>query len=207
MEVKAIILKSAIKLFIEEGFWEVSINCLIKEMDMDKKDFSSYFNSKEQLICEAIDKYFFSYFADIFKSREEDNITAKEELLRIFQRYSETESYLKNNFIVKKFNYESIICLLIRGTDNYESMTKYIIDFNEKLFQKIERVIEKGKISGEISNILDSKSIAESILKELQNSIVLWAMNQNINIKGLFETSFKHLWNNIKLGVSVYGEN
>ena len=183
---------------MERGFFEVSINDLIKEAGISKSSFYYYFNSKDQLISEAIEKLFFSRFDDIIRISDECNGLSKDKLLRIFQTYSETENYLKNNLSVKRFNYKSIICLTVEGIKDYKSMTNCIVDFNNRLLEKMEYVIGEGKILGEISSKVDSKLMATNILTSLQSTIVLWAMNQNIDMKMLFETNFKYLWNNIK---------
>lgn len=198
-QIKERILKIALKLFMEIDFYEVSINDLIKKAGISKSSFCYYFSSKDQLICEAIEKLFFSRFEDVLKISDEYNEISKDKLLRIFQIYSETESYLKNNLNIKKFNYRSIIYLTIEGIKDYKSMTNCIVDFNSRLLEKIEYVIEEGKILGEISSKVDSKLIAKYIVTLLQNDIVLWAMNQNIDMKMLFEINFKYLWNNIKV--------
>jgi AcrR family transcriptional regulator len=197
-QIKGKILRIALKLFMERGFFEVSINDLIKEAGISKRSFNYYFNSKDQLICEAIEKLFFSHFEDVIRISDESNEISKDKLLRIFQIYSETDSYLKNNLSVKIFNYRSIICLTVEGIKDYKSMTNCIVDFNNRLLEKIEYVIENGKILGEISSRFDSKLVATHTLTLLQNAIVLWAMNQNIDMKMLFETNFKYLWNSIK---------
>ena len=119
-------------------------------------------------------------------------------MLNIFQKYSETESYFKSNFGIKKINYKLIIFLTIEGIKKYESMTKYITNFNNRLLEKIECIIEDGKRLGEISSKVSSKSIAIDTLSSLQSAIVLWVMNQNIDIKMLFEINFVYLWNGIK---------
>ena len=198
LNTKEKILKIALKLFIERGFWEVSIKDLIKEAGITKSSFYYYFNSKDQLICDALEKLFFSRFDDVIRSSDECNWISKDKLLRIFQRYSETESYLKNNLRVERCNHKSIICLIVEGIKDYKSMTNCIVDFNNRLLEKIECVIREGKMLCEISSEVDSKVIATHTLTSLQSAIVLWAMNQNIDMKKLFETNFKYLWNNIK---------
>lgn len=197
--IKEKILKIALKLFIEIDFCEVSINDLINKAGISKSSFYYYFSSKDQLIHEAIEKLFFSRFEDVLKISDECNEISKNKLLRIFQIYSETEIYLKNNLSVKKVNYRSIIYLTVEGINDYKSMTNCIVDFNNRLLQKIECVIKDGKILGEISSKVDSKFIAIHTLTLLQNAIVLWAMNQKIDMKALFEINFKYLWNNIKV--------
>jgi len=198
LKTKEKILKIALKLFIERGFLDVSIKDLIKEAGITKSSFYYYFNSKDQLICDALEKLFFSRFDDVIRISDECNWISKDKLLRIFQRYSETESYLKNNLRVERCNHKSIICLIVEGIKDYKSMTNCIVDFNNRLIEKIECIIREGKMLGEISSEVDSKLIATHILTSLQSAIVLWAMNQNIDMKKLFETNFKYLWNNIK---------
>lgn len=197
-QIKGKILRIALKLFMERGFFEVSINDLIKEAGISKSSFNYYFSSKDQLVCEAIEKLFFSRFEDVIRISDELHEISKGKLLRIFQIYSETDSYLKNNLNVKRFNYRSIISLTVEGIKDYKFMTNCIVDFNNRLLEKIEYVIEEGKLLGEISSKIDSEFVAKHTLTLLQNAIVLWVMNQNIDIKKLFEVNFKYLWNNIK---------
>jgi len=198
VEIKEKILKIAFKLFLERGFLEVSINQLIKEVGMTKKCFYNYFESKHQLICEAVEKFLFPRFEDIILIADEHNEVPKKKLLKIFQKYSETESYLKNNFNIDKINYRLITFLTVEGIEKYQLMTKHIVDFHNRLLEKIESVIEEGKRLGQISSTVVSKSTAMYTISSLQSSIVLWVMNQNIDIKDLFETSFMYLWNSIK---------
>ena len=198
LKTKEKILKIALKLFMERVFFEVSINDLIKEAVISKSCFNYYFSSKDQLICEAIEKLFFSRFEEVIRISDELHEISKDKLLRIFQIYSETESYLKNNLNVKRFNYRSIISLTVEGIKDYKLMTNCIVDFNNRLLEKIEYIINEGKLLGEISSEIDSKFVAKHTLTLLQNAIVLWVMNQNIDIKKLFEVNFKYLWNKIK---------
>ena len=199
MVIKEKILKIAFKLFIERGFLEVSINELIKEVGMTKSGFYHYFESKDQLICEAIEKFLFPYFEDIIRIIDECNEFPKKKLSKIFQKYSEAESYLKNNFNVDKINYRLLTFFTIEGIKKYKIITKHIAKFHNRLLEKIESVIEDGKRLGEISSKVVSKSTARYTISSLQSLIVLWVMNQNIDIKELFETNFRYLWNSIKL--------
>lgn len=199
LKIKEEILRIAFQLFIEKGFKEVSINDLIKEVDIAPMCFDNYFNSKDQLIHDAIQNLFFSRFDDVIRINGENNESSQAQLLKIFRRYSETESYLNTDLSVINVNYSSIICLMIEGINGYEYMNKCIVDFNNKLLKKIKFIIEYGKSQGEISKSIDSKSTAKYILESLQNNVVLWAMNQNIDIKMLYETNFRYLWKNIKL--------
>jgi AcrR family transcriptional regulator len=198
VNIKEKILRAAIKLFMERGFWEVSINDLMKEVYISKSSFYNYFESKDQLICETIEKFLFPYFDDILRISGDYGGFSKNKLLKIFREYSEIQSYLKNNFNVKKISSRSINFLSVGEIKKYESLNRYMVDFNNTLSTKIESIIEEGKKLGEISNMIESKTVSAKTLSLLQDSIVLWIMNQHIDIRALFEISFKHLWNSIK---------
>ncbi|MVX63447.1 TetR family transcriptional regulator [Clostridium chromiireducens] len=202
MEIKEKISRVALKLFVERGFFEVSISDLRIEMSIDKGDFCNYFKSKEQLVNETIDRLWAPYFKSIINAADECGESSKKKLFNIFQKYSEVESYLRDNFGVEKFDYRSIICLMIEGIKIYEQIPNRIVDLNNKLLEKIECVIEDGKRLGEVISTINSKSSAKQILSFLQSSVVLWGMNQNIDMKGLFKINFKHLWNRISVSKS-----
>lgn len=91
---KEIILRIALKLFMEKGFGEVPINDLIKAASITKKKFAYEFNSKDQLISETIEKLFFPHVYDIIYFSEECSDSSKEKLKRIFQGYSQIKCYL-----------------------------------------------------------------------------------------------------------------
>jgi AcrR family transcriptional regulator len=198
VKIKEKILRISIKLFIERGFQEVSVNDLVRESYISISSFNNYFESKDQLICETIEKFMFPYFDDILRIAGECGGFSKNKLLKIFREYSEIESYLKNNFNINKISHRSINFLTTEGIKKYETISKYMTNFNNRLLQKIELIIEEGKKLGEISSTVVSKTAAMNILESLKSSTVLWIMNQSIDIKLLFETNFKHLWNEIK---------
>ena len=58
VETKEKILKIALKLFIERGFFEVSINYLIKKVGIPKRVFYHYFKPKD-IICEVMKSFCF----------------------------------------------------------------------------------------------------------------------------------------------------
>lgn len=198
MEIKEKILKKAFRLFIERGFFEVYITDIVKELELDKTDVYDYFKTKDELINEVIEEFWFPHLEDIIVVADNKEESSKNKLLEIFQKYSEMQSYLKVNFNISKFNYKSVVFLTSELLKNYVAIPNLLTKFNNRLLEKIEDVIEEGKQFGEILSTVNSKSAAVKILASLQSNIALWGMNQKIDVNLLFQTSFKHLWNNIK---------
>lgn len=96
METKDRILKTTLKLFVERGFAEVSINDLIKEVGIAKGGFYHHFKSKDELIYEMMESFTFPLLENIIGSIDECNGSVKEKLSCLFRKYTEVQSYLKN---------------------------------------------------------------------------------------------------------------
>lgn len=199
MEIKDKILKKAFELFLEKGVFEIYVADVVREMNLNKSDVYNCFKTRDELINEVIGELWGPHLDEIIMAAESSGDESTEKiLLRIFEKYSEMKSYLKNNFNVSNFNYESIMFLTSEVLKSYSTIPKLITNFNNKLLEKIENVIDEGKKLGEILSTVNSKSVAMQILSSLQSNILLWGMNQKINIRLLYETSFKYLWDSIK---------
>lgn len=89
METKDRILRTALKLFVERGFTEVSINDLINEVGIAKGGFYHHFKSKDELIYIMMEKISYPILESFIISIDECNGSIKEKLLCLFQKYSE----------------------------------------------------------------------------------------------------------------------
>ncbi|MBC2459096.1 TetR family transcriptional regulator [Clostridium beijerinckii] len=199
MEIKEKILKSSIKLFMENGFFEVSIRDIFKQININKSAFYKYFKSKDELIYKVIEEFCSPYFDEIIGTTNLCNESAKKKLKTIFIKYCGIIPYLKKILNINTFNYIAVTFITIEGLKSYENRN-LVNDFNHRLLEGIDNVVEEGKELGEILPEIDSLSTSKSIVSMLQSSMVLWAMNQNIDINLLFKTNFKYLWKSI--GVS-----
>ncbi|ALB46314.1 TetR/AcrR family transcriptional regulator [Clostridium beijerinckii] len=199
MEIKEKILKSSIKLFVENGFFEVSIRDIFKQININKSAFYKYFKSKDELIYKVIEEFCSPYFDEIIGATNLCNESTKKKLKTIFIKYCGIIPYLKKILNINKFNYIAVTFITIEGLKSYENKN-LVNDFNHRLLEGIDNVVEEGKELGEVLPEIDSLSTSKSIVSMLQSSMVLWAMNQNIDINLLFKTNFKYLWKSI--GVS-----
>lgn len=95
MEIKEKILKSSIKLFMENGFFEVSIRDIFKQININKSAFYKYFKSKDELIYKVIEEFCSPYFDEIIGATNLCNESTKK---------AENNFYkiLWNNTIFKK---------------------------------------------------------------------------------------------------------
>ncbi len=189
MDTKDRILKTAVKLFIERGFVEVSVNDLIKEVGIAKGGFYHHFKSKDELIGEIIEKFIIPCFDDIIKSVDKSIGSPTKRLQNLFKVPTDIQENLKKDLDVEKFNNRALLILIVEAIRKYEVMTNYVIQFSNELVMKVEDVIEEGKKLGEFSSSRDPKSTAWYIVSTIQGTMVLWVMNPEIDIQSLFESN------------------
>lgn len=198
METKERILNTAVRLFIERGFYEVSLNDIIKEVDIAKGGFYHHFKSKDELIYEAMEKYLFPYIDNIIKRIDEYEGTSKEKLKNIFNVYSELEDYLSENFEVKKISNKTFIILIVEVMQKYDIMAKRLIELTDYMIDKVKGIIEKGQKTGEISTSMDIKATALSCVSLIHGVIALWVISPEIDNKMVLKLNFDYMWNSIK---------
>ncbi|MBI6875638.1 TetR/AcrR family transcriptional regulator [Clostridium aciditolerans] len=197
MDTKDRILRTALKLFIERGFVEVSVNDLIKEVGIAKGGFYHHFKSKDELIGEIIEKFIIPYLDELIRSVDKSVGSPTKRLQNLFKVPTDIEKNLRTDLDVNKFNNRALIILIVEAIKKYEVMTNYVIQFSNELLMKVEAVIEEGKSLGEFSSNSDSKSTAWYVISVIQGAIALWIMNPEIDIQMLFENNYKCVWQSI----------
>lgn len=61
-DTKAFITETSFRLFLDKGYNNTSMSDLMKASDLSKGAFYHYFNNKEDLYHEVVDRYFLSYY-------------------------------------------------------------------------------------------------------------------------------------------------
>lgn len=188
MDTKNRILRTALKLFVERGLSEVSIDDLTKETGIAKGSFYYYFKSKSELIEEMINEFIIPRFDDLIRSVDESVGTPTKRLQNLFKVSSD---------IQKNANNRALVIFIVEAIRKYRVMTNYGIKFSNELLLKVEAVIEEGKKLGEFSTSSDFKSTALYIVSTIQGAMALWIENPEINIQMLYENNYKCMWKSI----------
>lgn len=148
------IINAAENLFYEDGYDNVSMDQIAKKAEFTKRTIYQYFTSKEDLFFAVAHRGFVKMFS-YFQKASQKGKTAFEKLhlacLAYYQFYKDCpETFRLMNYIgyVKK---------------NNSPQQKEWMEFDNRMFEQIARIVKDGKKDGSIREDLDSDMVTFSI--------------------------------------------
>lgn len=164
METKDKILKTALKLFLKNGLHNVTVNKIITEVGFTQAAFYYHFKSKQELVDEVMNLFFFGYMDTTFALLEEKVSDWKGLLKLLFQLFQIELDYIAKQIEPDTFT-ELEMQTLIR---DYLFMNSLSQEVNSRYARHKEEVIMEsikgGKAKGEIKPDIDAKSMARLIV-------------------------------------------
>ncbi len=168
-ETKEKIYKSAVQLFGERSFDEVSVNSIVKLAGVAKGSFYVHFDSKDALIFSFISDYVnrvdFGYRT--FIESLPDDLLASDIILLFVEKIADT--------ITEIIGYPSIRTLykiqLTRDT-----ATKVALDYNRDLYKLFAQLIDIGIDKGEFNAELSSDSLAKLFVMSYRGLAYEWCI-------------------------------
>ena len=168
------IIKTAWKLFYEEGFAETTINDIISEADISKGTFYYYFNSKDDLLgtlSEVLDHEY-----ERLEREEPEGLSCFDKLIWL--------NYEVHSFMEKNIDYR-LLSYLYSAQIVKESFSA-LLNRNRYYYRYIERIMEQGQKSGELT---DEMSVGEMVryFSMCERALVTeWCMNNGALSLGEF---------------------
>lgn len=183
MNTKDLIIEKSFVLFLKKGLKEASLNDILSTCGVSKGAFYHYYKSKDELIVEVLNRFFFSYFkkqdVDYSNVSFDDKITF---LINAFiEPYNEIAVVLGEKHISAYFRF------LFQVINLYPNI-RYRV--NKHFYTKgyyIYQIIEQAKINGEIKAEVNSKVVARQILSTIIGVLVLEGIYDISKIKNRFE--------------------
>ena len=199
-EAKEHILLTAFKLFLQKTFKEVTMKEIVDRTGLSKGAFYHYFNSKEGLFIEVVDKFLTPFmFLDYDKFSKES----------LFKFYSDYLVYIEKSFI----EYKEIFMLTEREDVYinfymlYFDALKIVPGFQNTMTKAMENelyaweeVVEIAKKNGEIKSNMSNKEIANIFI----------FTNDGVGLRALFygdinlmKKLLSQMWNNFYADMKV----
>ena len=170
MNTQEVILTQSFKLFLNEGYKEVSINKIIKQCDISKGAFYYHFETKEDLYQQVLDRFFFNYFKD--EDFLYDPILSLEEKLNQFiisfrTPYEELLSLTSRNDLIYYFRF-----LFQAAGQNKAIQYKVNKHFYRKGYY-LSLLIKESQSNNTIDESIDSKALARQLLSMVMGTTLL----------------------------------
>lgn len=155
---KQYILKIATHLFLNYGYKGVSLNDIVKASKISKGGLYNYFDSKEQLFAVSI-----TTLLDIIIKRRKEAIINKDfPSLRVFyHNYVDYIFSLIESDIVDENSLGNLFKVICDALDILPKFRQKMQEIYDEMCSKWVKVIDKAKISNEITTTTDSQNLAK----------------------------------------------
>lgn len=180
MSTQEIILKQSFQLFLQYGYKEVSINQIIKACRLSKGAFYHYFQSKDDLYSQVLDRFFFNYLDNSqFVYHQEMNI--EEKLYHFINHfvtpYEELLGLTSRNDLILYFRF------LFQAAASHSSIKNKV---NKHFYKKgyyLSMLIQEEQAKKNISLELNAKIIARQLLSMVLGITILDGIYEAAKIK------------------------
>lgn len=159
------IIDSSWKLFREKGFGETTINDIINKADISKGTFYYYFRSKDNLLdtlSEILDREY-----ERLAKEEPEGMSSFDRLMWI--------DYEVHAFIQKNIDYGLFAYLY--SSQIVKETGSSLLDLNRFYFRYIERLMEEGRRSGELTEEMPVSKMVKFFTMGERALITEWCMN------------------------------
>jgi AcrR family transcriptional regulator len=168
------IIKTAWKLFYEEGFAETTINDIIREADISKGTFYYYFNSKDDLLgtlSEVLEREY-----ERLEGEEPEGLSCFDKLIWL--------NYEVHSFMEKNIDYR-LLAYLYSAQIVKESFSA-LLNRNRYYYRYVERLMEQGQKNGELTDEMSVSEMVRCFSMGERALVTEWCMNNGTFSLGEF---------------------
>ena len=168
------IIKTAWKLFYEEGFAETTINDIIREADISKGTFYYYFNSKDDMLgtlSEVLDREY-----ERLEGEEPEGLSCFDKLIWL--------NYEVHSFMEKNIDYR-LLAYLYSAQIVKESFSA-LLNRNRYYYRYVERLMEQGQKNGELTDEMPVSEMVRYFSMGERALVTEWCMNNGTFSLGEF---------------------
>lgn len=193
MNTKEKILSSAMKLMLEKGFNEVSLNHIISDSGVSKGAFYHYFKSKDELFVELFNVYFFNYLDEFYAVLDNGEVPIEKKLFFLADQMVEiVDVYMKTSSNM------GFYLIFFEAMSKFEDLKRLLSKHYNDLHDKLEQILEDGKSEGKIRPDVDSGAVSLQLISTAEGLMLMCMVMDPSDIDRKIKTIFENLWNGIK---------
>ncbi|RLC48948.1 MAG: hypothetical protein DRI23_09895 [Candidatus Cloacimonadota bacterium] len=198
MNTKTIIVKTALKLFLQKGFYKVSMNMIAADIGISKPAIYHHFTNKDAMVEGVLD-YFTNKMGAWSKEYYSDLKSGKDFIERMFKAipiYKDVETVLLDETAESyPYSYNDLLTIL----------SKYKPEFRVRIAQDqvharqvLEQHIQKAKDENFLRPELQPSRLAILIHAIVEGSAFICELDPNLNANTVSNEMYQILWKLIK---------
>ena len=201
MKTELNILQTAFRLFLGEGFSDISTNEIIREAGTTKGGFYYCFKSREDLVGKVIETYLRPYYLQPLEEMRQAwenkraDVSTKTLLWDAFfapQRFRRFQENIGMDIAFRDFYF-----LLYEGMKKYEEVQSYFAQNTEERKRVLRRILERGKERKEIAADVDIESCVMMTLARQDGILALKVLDETIDDEEKYRYMEEQLWRDI----------
>ena len=190
MGTKNRIMEESLKLFLENGFSDVSLSEIKQASNITTGGFYHYFKSKDDLLIAVIETYIFDYFESTMLRLRKYTGTPQDKL-KIVMLSLLGDAQLSDSVTI---DYKTLHLLLMEGVKKFKPISEKYSEFYHSLLDFILEVVEEGIDQGIIRNDMDPVELATIIETAMVGNILMGIAMPEISLKNRVNITIDRIW-------------
>lgn len=188
------VLKAVFDLMMSRGEDDLSVNDMLKELNMTKGGFYHYFKSRDQLITEMLEECMLDALKEALmdaRSRDDGSLSVKEALKMYFCLLPgpcETE---------ESINVRNYFFLLFELLGKYPQLKDRYKAYYTEHFGIVKSTVDRGIKEGNLIKCANDAGCAEMIMSARNGILALNIIYKNEDLENRLEKTFETIWNEI----------
>jgi AcrR family transcriptional regulator len=194
MDTREIIVNTAFKVFMQEGFDNVSLNTLIKSTGLSKGAFYHHFSSKSELINEIVDSYLIKYVDSYLLGM--DKISKDLNLSSMFNRFFEQIGSIKYNLspgIDSDDDLRAFFLLLFSALKRDDELLKKYNKLKNEFTYLMRNILTEAYEHNQLREDVDIISTANNIYMIFRGVMYEWAIAQEGELEELLKDNIDNI--------------
>lgn len=183
MDVKDLIIETALIGFVEKGFDKISLNELVQRTGLTKGAFYYYFKDKGELLREIYQRYLYKFIDDYMNAVNSTEGNAINKLDKMIETVLNMHMHVYSDYNTE-LDGRLFFRLLNDGFINDDQLHQMNIENNNRILQYTTSIITEGQHNKIFRENVDAEAVALLITIVVKGAMFEWS-NNNINIEEL----------------------